>query len=405
MNKLSTPIRKLRILIIAILGVIAFACSSDDEGVPVQPLPPMFTGNSEEYTLFSKSDPSISGNATFAERDDGVTVITIELDGTPDVGDHPAHIHGNTAAEGGGIIIDLTNVDGSTGMSVTEVSSETYNNLIDFDGYINVHLSPNDLGTLVAQGDIGQNELTGTSEEYPINAKTDPNIFGTATFSERVNGETLVVVTLEGTDAAGDHPMHIHANTAAEGGGILVSLTNVNGETGVSATSVAALNDDTAITYAELIEFNGYINVHLSSDDLGTLIGQGDIGQNALTENSVEYPLNSKSNPNISGTATFSQRNNGSTLITVQLEGTSEGGDHPTHIHANDAATGGGILISLSNVNGATGTGATSVSMLNDGTAITYDELIVFNGYINVHLSDMDLGTLIAQGDIGANAD
>jgi len=89
----------------------------------------------------------------------------------------------------------------------------------------------------------------------------------------------------------------------------------------------------------------------------------------------------------------------------LTLEETSEGGDHPSHIHANDAATGGGIVISLNNVNGGTGIGATSVSMLNDGAAITYDELIVFNGYINVHLSDMDLGTLIAQGDIGSNAD
>ena len=67
MKKLSTPIRKLRILIIGILGVTAFACSSDDDGVPVQPLPPMFTGNSVEYSLFSKSDPGISGMATFAE--------------------------------------------------------------------------------------------------------------------------------------------------------------------------------------------------------------------------------------------------------------------------------------------------------------------------------------------------
>ena len=405
MKKLSILMMKWHLLFISVLGITVIGCSSDDDdGAGINP-PPMFTGNSEDYSLFSKSDPGISGTATFAERDDGVTVITIELNGTPAGGDHPSHIHGNTAVEGGGIIIDLTNVDGSTGMSVTEVSSETYNNLINFDGYINVHLSPNDLGTLIAQGDIGQNELTGVAEEYPINAKTDPNIFGTATFSERANGETLVVVALEGTDAAGDHPMHIHANTAAEGGGILVSLTNVNGETGVSATNVAALNDDTAITYDDLIDFNGYINVHLSSDDLGTLIGQGDIGQNALTENFETYSLNSQSDPGISGLATFAQRENGTTLITVQLDGTSEGGDHPTHIHENDAATGGGILISLSNVNGATGIGATSVTMLNDGTAITYDELIIFNGYINVHLSDMDLGTLIAQGDIGSNAD
>jgi hypothetical protein len=123
-----------------------------------------------------------------------------------------------------------------------------------------------------------------------------------------------------------------------------------------------------------------------------------------LTENFVEYPLNSVSDPNISGTATFSERNNGFTLVNVQLDGTDAQGDHPSHIHENDAATGGGILIDLSNVNGATGNGSTTVTMMNDGTPITYAELIDFNGYINVHLSAGDLPTLIAQGDIGSNA-
>jgi hypothetical protein len=35
-----------------------------------------------------------------------------------------------------------------------------YINALDFDGYINVHLSADKLATLVAQGDIGQNDLT-----------------------------------------------------------------------------------------------------------------------------------------------------------------------------------------------------------------------------------------------------
>jgi hypothetical protein len=42
---------------------------------------------------------------------------------------------------------------------------------------------------------------------------------------------------------------------------------------------------------------------------------------------------------------------------------------------------------------------------MNNGTAITYAELIDFNGYVNVHLSSSNLATLIAQGDIGANAE
>jgi len=281
----------------------------------------------------------------------------------------------------------------------------TYADLIDFDGYINVHLSQDNLGTLVAQGAIGQNALTGSSEDYSLFSKSDPGVSGMATFAERVNGETLVTIQLSGTSAGGDHPAHIHANTAAEGGAVVISFNNVDGESGTSSTNVSQLNDETPITYSELLEFNGYINVHLSGANIATLIAQGDIGQNELTENSVEYPLNPVSNPAISGTATFAERNNGFTLITIQLEGTTDGGDHPSHIHENDAATGGGILISLTNVDGATGTSNTSVTMLNDGTEITYSELIVFNGYINVHLSSTNLSTLVAQGNIGANAD
>jgi hypothetical protein len=36
--------------------------------------------------------------------------------------------------------------------------------LLNFDGYINVHLSATNLASLVAQGDIGQNELTAVSK-------------------------------------------------------------------------------------------------------------------------------------------------------------------------------------------------------------------------------------------------
>ena len=74
--------------------------------------------------------------------------------------------------KGGGIVVDLAPVDGTTGMSMTNVSlfnngdSLTYETLVGYDGYINVHASPNDLNTLVAQGDIGGNALSGDSITY-----------------------------------------------------------------------------------------------------------------------------------------------------------------------------------------------------------------------------------------------
>lgn len=242
------------------------------------------------------------------------------------------------------------------------------------------------------------------SEEYALSSVSDPAISGTVTFGKRSDDKTVITIALEGTQTGGDHPAHIHANSAAEGGGIVLDLTNVDGATGMSETIVETLNDGTPVSYEELLEFDGYVNVHESPANLPTLVAQGDIGQNELTGENVVYTLNAVSDPEISGTATFAQRKNGTTLVTLAMTGTQDGGDHPAHIHANDAASGGPIVLDFNNVSGATGTSRTSVSALNDGTPITYDELLVFDGYINVHLSPTQLATLIGQGNIGANA-
>jgi hypothetical protein len=375
-------------------------CNDDDD--------PKLTGENMVYDLGAVSNPSVSGTITFARRDDSKIVITIQLNGVQGGANHPAHIHGNTAAEGGGILIDLANV-GSSGKSETVVTAlndgtaVTYEDLVNFDGYVNVHMSASDLATIVAQGDIGQNALTGDTKVYPLGPVSAPSTSGTATFAKRVNGETLVTVALTGTTAGGDHPSHIHANAAAQGGGIVIDLANVNGTTGRGVTNVSKLNNGTAITYDALLNFNGYLNVHLSSANLATLIAQGDIGENELTGESKVYTLNPVSDPAISGTATFAKRKSGFTLVTISLTGTAAGGNHPSHIHGNNAATTGPIVLDFTNINGTTGKSLTHVTKLKDNTPITYSQLLAYNGYVNVHLSPTSLATLIAQGNIGSN--
>lgn len=364
------------------------------------------TGESKAYALGAVANLEISGTATFHERANDETLVVLMLENTPDGGMHPAHIHANTAAEGGAIVIGLSDVDGTTGMSKTNVTMSdggaiTYTELLDFDGYINVHASAEDLATLVAQGDIGQNELTGESKGYALGSVADPEISGTATFYERANNETLIVLTLANTPAGGMHPAHIHANTAAEGGGILIGLSDVDGTTGMSKTNVN-MSDGAAITYSELLDFDGYINVHASAEDLGTLVAQGDIGQNELTGTMMSYPLAEKDLAGVSGTANFYERANGETLVTLMLTGPVTG-DHPAHIHSGSVAAPGGIAISLSAVNSA-GMSKTNVSAKDDAAPITYTELLAMEGYINVHSSSTDLGTLIAQGNVGASA-
>ncbi len=403
---------------IAVSILFLTSCSGDDDGKQTEVDPETMNPEMEEvvsetasktYTLGDVDNPDISGTAKFITFSNDSTVVELKLNNTPDGGMHPAHIHFNTAAEGGDIALTLTAVDGGTGESSTHVttlndgSAITYEQLLEYDGYINVHLSAEELGTLIAQGDIGQNELTGASKEYALESVDVEDIDGTATFFERVNGEALAVIQLNNTPVDGMQPGHIHQNTAAEGGDIAFTFNPVIGATGTSKTNVAVLDDDTSFGYSDVLGYDGYINIHNSMDDLGTLIAQGDIGQNELTGTSKEYVLDAKDVPTIDGTATFFERVNGEALAVIALNGTTDGGMHPGHIHANSAAEGGDILFTFNPVVGATGISRTNLSALNDATAFGYADVLTVDGYINIHLSMDDLGTLIAQGNIGSN--
>jgi hypothetical protein len=115
------------------------------------------------------------------------------------------------------------------------------------------------------------------------------------------------------------------------------------------------------------------------------------------------YTLDPLGNSGVSGTVTFKKQNDQTTLITVQLSGTQAGNSHPAHIHSGNASTGGPIVLDFSNVDGATGRSETMVTKWNDGTAVTYEQLIAFNGHVNIHLSAAQLQVMIAQGNIGSN--
>ena len=389
---------------ILILALVIVSCS-DDDGMNVPPT----TGEEVTYQLVERSDSGVSGSATIQELDDGTSRLTIDLSGTPSDGMHPSHIHMNTAAEGGDIIVSLNEVDGSTGMSETIISQDdngnmvTYQDLLNIDGYINVHLSADDLATVVAQGDIGQNALTGESKTYPLETRDVDGISGSVMFQERQNGEAQATIMLDGTSDGEMHPAHIHMNTAAEGGGILYTFTPVDGTTGMSRSNVAELDDGTSFGYSDVLDVDGYVNVHLSADDLATIVAQGDIGQNELTGESKSYALDTRDVDGISGSVMFEERQNGEAQATIMLDGTPDGGMHPAHIHMNSFAEGGGILYTFTPVDGTTGMSRSNVAELDDGTSFGYSDVLGVDGYVNVHLSADNLPTIVAQGDIGQN--
>ncbi|MGI9532514.1 hypothetical protein [Lutimonas sp.] len=404
---------KSRFLILFMSILTLTACSDDNDDImvdPPEPEIPEFEGRVTSYTLGSLTNPEITGTATFTENEDNSVTIDLDVANTPSGEILPAHIHANSAAEDGAIVLTLASVDGTTGTSSITVtafddgSTATYDTLIAYDGSINVHLDEGELfWTVIAQGDIGENVLTNVSKTYDLNEKMAPGIQGTVTFYERVSGESLAVIRLENTPEGGVHPAHIHDGNALEGGGIAVSLTPVDGTTGISSTHIASLDDGTALSYDDIMVYNGYINVHLSAEELATIVAQGDIGGNELNGSETMYMLGEKDAPGISGMVHFYERNNGETLAKLMLMNTPENGVHPAHIHNNSAIEGGGIAVSFTPVDGTTGMSYTNIASLDDGTAISYDELLNFDGYINVHLSAENLAVIVAQGDIGQN--
>ncbi|MBT8303622.1 MAG: hypothetical protein KJP09_04060 [Bacteroidia bacterium] len=245
--------------------------------------------------------------------------------------------------------------------------------------------------------------ISGPSRTFQLNSVSNPDISGTARFVSNDDGSVTIELRLLGTSAGEMHPAHVHYNSAIEGGGIAITLDSVDGSTGESSTTITQLDDNTPVTYQELVTFDGHVNVHFSSTDLFTLVAQGDIGENELTGQDITYPLNEVGASGISGNAIFSERVSGETLVTISLNGTVAGTVHATHVHDGSVATSpGAIAITLNTVTGSSGLSLTNVDSLDDNTPITYNELLTFDGYLNIH-DDMDPMIIVAQGDIGQN--
>ncbi|TVR76246.1 MAG: CHRD domain-containing protein [Chitinophagaceae bacterium] len=248
--------------------------------------------------------------------------------------------------------------------------------------------------------DDDDKDIVLAEETYDLKTKDALGVSGTVTFYKR-SSSTTIEITLSGI-TSGNHPAHIHVNSAIESGGIALTLNPVNAQ-GISVTSVSKLDDNTSVTYEQLIAFNGYINVHQSANNLGVIIAQGDIGGNKLTGASENYSLTEFNTSGVSGQVRFEKRKNNNTLVSISLNGTLSGETHPAQILLGDVTTvgGGQVVLDLNNINGSTGKSITNVYVLKNGTPIKYDDWVVYDGYLNVYESIINSTTIISQGNIG----
>lgn len=235
---------------------------------------------STSYDLKVKDVLGVSGTVTFTETSPTVATITIALNGTSG-GDHPAELCMNSAVEGGIVKVILNPVD-ATGKSSTIVNTMTYSQLIAYNGFVKVLKSDVDADIILAQGDIGGNVLTSINKSYPLSTMNNYGVLGTALFEKRLNGNTLLTITLTGTIADEYYPVTINLGSIASvgGGPVVKSLQYVNGTTGKSYTNITDLNSGIAITYDNWMVYDGYINIYQTTVLSGVVISHGNIGSN-----------------------------------------------------------------------------------------------------------------------------
>ena len=255
-------------------------------------------------------------------------------------------------------------------------------------------------------------QIVTDSDDFDLleQALTDTNLAatfaGAGTFTVFAPTDTAFEALLEELDVAYEDintevlaavlKMHVLDTEVASSAITAGDITTLNGEKFSIATGPVAITDPngriSTVTTADVEASNGIIHI---------------IDKVILPTVSKEYALEEKDIDGISGTATFAlDVTDGGTTITLDLEGTPDGASHPSHIHMNSAEETGPIVVTLQNVDGTSGKSTTKVTKFNDdagGAAVTFGELLKYDGYINVHKSADELNVLAAQGNIGSN--
>lgn len=111
----------------------------------------------------------VSGTATLTEED-GQTTVEIELDGTPEDGVHPVHIHAGTCDDLGDVVFPLEDVvEGSSSSTI----DATLGDIMAAEHAINVHLSADELAVWVACGNLPVTDEDDDAVEEDDDAVTD----------------------------------------------------------------------------------------------------------------------------------------------------------------------------------------------------------------------------------------
>ncbi|QCW98779.1 hypothetical protein FGM00_01095 [Aggregatimonas sangjinii] len=277
---------KLRVLLISVF-LVFIDCKNDDDS------PPLPTGRTKSFAVISTDLSDIEGTVEFVENDNNSTDINFNLQNASADFNNPIYLRRKTAFQGGGIAAALGNLDGVTGKSSFNISkladgqNITYDQLLSYDGYIAIELNGDVSGELAASAHIGPNELTGNKVTYTMLFTEDFSYSGQATFAERVNGTSSLIVSLLDSNTNASYPSHMHSSEQESNNSILLTLSSVESKfKGHGFSEISVLEDGVPIMYNDLLELNASIDIH-DFDDPSKVISSGGIGSNpnAIVQN------------------------------------------------------------------------------------------------------------------------
>jgi hypothetical protein len=114
----------------------------------------------------------------------------------------------------------------------------------------------------------------------------------------------------------------------------------------------------------------------------------------------VDFELGSANGSGVTGIASFIPNEDGSTTIYIDLENASQS-IHPATVNFGSLENGGTIAITLDECECEIS--ETVVTQLDNGTPVSFLELMAFDGHLNIYESPTD-GSIISHTNIGSNA-
>lgn len=346
--------------------------------------------NTQTFTITlssANSVPAVTATATGSgtltlNRDTGALTGSVTVSGLTGA-ITAAHIHEGIAGLTGGIIVTLevdgtdpnqVNVPASTVLSETQVTAMRSSSY-----YINVHTAANAPGETRGQI-VGENEqvirveLNGLNEVPPVTTTNSGIAYVTVNSSTGVIRGNIRNAGLDDATAA-----HIHTGFAGTNGGVVVTMQQDAGDTGLwhvpDATTLGASD------LANLLAGGTYFNVHTPANAPGEVRGQLAPANITVTRNGLD---GSQEVPPVTTAAsgigyTTVDTGSGDIVANVQTSGTGGLTITAAHVHEGVVGTNGGIAVGLTE--GPTGFWSAT------GT-LTSDQLTAFNAsglYFNVH--------------------